>query len=117
MTETCRALLERAIQTYGAPRQIMKAVEELGELSAALGRFEGARDAVAPEYNRLLDNLAEEIADVRVMLDQLCLIYDLEGRADQWRMYKLDRLYDRLNVKGGPRACTNHISTASTACG
>ena len=99
MTDQKRTLLQRAITTFGKDTQINKAVEELGELVTALGRFEGNRQAAAPEYNRMMDNIAEEIADVRIMMYQLCMIYDLEERAVQWEYYKLGRLKDRLDLE------------------
>ena len=64
--EICMHLWQ-IIAHYGYEHQKMKAVEELGELSRALARdlqYEGDRD-----------NIAEEMADVYIMLAQLQLIY------------------------------------------
>lgn len=58
--------LWQIIAHYGYEHQKKKAVEELGELSRALARdlqYEGDRD-----------NIAEEMADVYIMLAQLQLI-------------------------------------------
>lgn len=59
--------LWQIIAHYGYEHQKKKAVEELGELSRALARdlqYEGDRR-----------NIAEEMADVYIMLSQLQLIY------------------------------------------
>lgn len=78
-TEIMRAALER----YGEGSQIKKAIKELGELIVALAK----EDVV---------NIKDEIANVGIMLDQLCLIldYDPESR----RQYKLGRLRRRMGM-------------------
>ena len=98
MTDQKRALYERAIRTYGAQAQIFKAVEELGELASAVGRYEAA--SINGEGERLpglLKNVAEEIADVRITLEQLCMIYEIEIEAGGWEWSKLARLKARLD--------------------
>lgn len=98
MTDTIRRLLERAIDTYGATQQVWKAVEEMGELVQALAKLAGDPGAPNPEYNQRVDHVAEEIADVRIMLEQICMIFDIEERAGQWRYHKLQRLKERLDA-------------------
>ena len=97
MTDTIRALLQRAISYHGAQIQIFKTVEEMGELTQALAKLAGNPDAPNPDYNQMVDHVAEEVADVRIMLDQLCMIFDVEDRAVRWRWHKLQRLKDRLD--------------------
>lgn len=101
-TDNIRALLQRAISTYGSMNQLFKASEEIGELLTAIGRFEASgEDWKAPEGPKMLDNIAEEVADVRIMLDQICMIYAIEDRAGQWRNHKLARLKERIDRKEG----------------
>lgn len=52
--------------------QAMKAIEELGELTAALGRY--MHNPLADPKNSL-DNIIEEIADCYIMLTQLSIIF------------------------------------------
>ena len=59
--------IRRMIEIYGPAAQRWKAAEELGELIRALAR----QDA---------DNIAEEIADVEIMIEELKVIY---GNAEQ----------------------------------
>lgn len=88
MTEVRRKLLGEAIAHWGPAHQAEKAVEELAELIRAV-----ARDDV--------DNIAEEIADVRIMIDQLEMIYGIEDRSREWEWKKLVRLKERLEEGGG----------------
>lgn len=99
MTDTIRALLQRAIETNGATLQTWKAVEEMGELTQALAKLAGDPGVPCPDYNKRIDHVAEEIADVRIMLEQICMIFALESRAEQWRYKKLKRLKDRLDLR------------------
>ena len=78
-----QAILRAAVEKYGSGAQQMKAIEELGELIRALAR---AND---PE------NIAEEMADVRIMLDQLEIMLDNHEAVRIWELRKLRRL-DKL---------------------
>ena len=75
--------------------------EDSPGLVAPDGSVKGATainaDAPNPDYNQMVDHVAEEVADVRIMLDQLCMIFDVEDRAVRWRWHKLQRLKDRLD--------------------
>ena len=97
MTEQIRTLLERSIKYHGAKVQAWKAVEELGELTQALAKLMGDLRAPNPDYNRMVDHVAEEVADVRITLEQILMIFDIEDRAGQWRYEKLKRLKERLD--------------------
>lgn len=62
-TEERRALLDRAITTYGAPAQMDMAVEEMAELTKALCKVK--RVSCAAEAKAVLENVVEEMADSR----------------------------------------------------
>ena len=80
-------LYRRAIETWGEAAQLDKATEEACELGAELARFQ----------NGLTDeaHLADEIADVEIMLEQLRMLLG-EGYVDAAREEKLERLDERL---------------------
>lgn len=81
--------LKKAIEVYGEISQIVKAIEELSELQQALAKhLNGYTD---------IDNIAEEMADCRIMLDQLDYIFSVEE--ESWECYdkKIERLSRRLN--------------------
>lgn len=75
------SVCQKAIYTYGAEHQQVKALEELGELSSAL-----ARAIIGGEHN-----VEEEIADVEIMLVQLRLMFTAKN-IDELKTNKLERL-------------------------
>ena len=92
--EARRALLDRAITTYGAPTQMDMAVEEMAELTKALCKVK--RVSCAAEAKAVLENVVEEMADVQIMLDQLRIIF---GRSTaEAEECKLERLKKRLDT-------------------
>lgn len=75
------SVCQKAIYTYGAEHQQVKALEELGELSSAI-----ARAIIGDEHN-----VEEEIADVEIMLVQLRLMFTAKN-IDELKTNKLERL-------------------------
>ena len=82
------AILEGAITHFGAEAQIIKAIEELGELAVELAR----------DLNGLgrTEAIREEMADAFIMLNQLELIF---GDVTEIEIAKLERL-ERM-IHGG----------------
>lgn len=97
--EEQRAILNRAVWTYGPELQEMKAVEELGELTQALCKaLVAAKSQTMEDFLDAMDHVFEEIADVEVMTAQLRLIFaDAPERIDEWKARKLERLSRRLD--------------------
>lgn len=60
-------VLQRALDTYGSLPQIVMVFEEMSELQKELCKY--LRGKYSPA------NIAEEIADVEIMLEQLSLIH------------------------------------------
>ena len=91
-------ILKSAIARYGREAQMIIAVEEMAELTKELSKFlRGAHNE---------DAIAEEIADVRIMLDQLQIMFDCAGKVKMYEAAKVERLRNRLI--GGNR-CQNLI--------
>lgn len=88
-----REVLLEAIDRFGPVLQMIVAMEEMAELQKEISK------AIRLKLN--LRNLAEEIADVEIMLAQLKLIYSCEDKVDEWKRSKLDRLKKRLEVGDG----------------
>ena len=86
-TEICGA----AVRAYGEDTQIMTAIEEMAELTQAL-----SKNKRYPDNLSVLENIAEEIADVRIMLDQLELIFNCSDVVENYRVKKIHRLADRI---------------------
>lgn len=83
-----KELYSLALSTYGAQAQTMMVMEEMAELQKELCKHARGRE------NRA--QIAEEIADVQIMLEQMELLHDCEGLAAGFKAQKLDRLEKRL---------------------
>lgn len=82
-------LYRKAIATYGEQAQCIVAIEELSELQKELTKFlRGKLDQ---------GHLGEEIADVKIMVEQLVLIFRCKEEVEGWRRQKLERLERRLD--------------------
>ena len=86
MKNVRRMILRAAIAHYGHGNQRLKAIEELSELIRALARADDA------------ENVAEEMADVKIMLDQLEIMFGNREDVRRYELEKLDRLNRRLHV-------------------
>ena len=98
-----KRIMRAAIDTYGAKAQTLMMFEEMSELQKALCKFPRARNNM--EKAIFVASIQEEIADVEIMLEQMKLIYDLDGlaeeRVENTREHKLERLRERLNIREG----------------
>lgn len=79
-------ILTTAIRTFGEVSQERQAIEECSELI----------EAICHKYRGRKHNIAEEIADVEIMLEQLKIINNCGGEVKEIRKYKIDRLYQRV---------------------
>lgn len=93
-----KQLLERVITANGMNKQLDVAIEELSELIQAICKIK-RRDSISNESFAVKGNLAEEMADVEIILAELKLLFDNEDNVKEWKNYKLDRLEKRLNEK------------------
>lgn len=74
---------QRALSKFGEQNQKDMAIEEMAELTQALLKERRGRES----------NVAEEIADVQIVLDQMKLLYP-EWKT--WEQIKLARLNESL---------------------
>lgn len=103
-TEERRALLDRAITTYGAPAQMDMAVEEMAELTKAICKIKRAQAGC--EVTAAIGNVIEEMADVQIMLDQLRIIF--HRSTEEIEEAKLERLKNRLDGRNNWRDSSLH---------
>lgn len=87
LTNTASSL---AIEYYGIDSQCIVAIEELSELQKELSKH------LRGDGNK--DHLAEEIADVLIMLEQLIAIFDCKLEVMEWKEKKLKRLLVRVGM-------------------
>jgi NTP pyrophosphatase (non-canonical NTP hydrolase) len=82
-------LLIKAIETWGIGAQVDIAQEECAELIAAIAHYRRERPDAMKE-------MIEEIADVKIMMRQLELMFDIDKDVRAVMDYKLERLAGRL---------------------
>lgn len=82
--EVCRS----AIEHYGAEPQKLMVMEEMSELQKELCKNSRGHD------NHI--NIAEEIADVLIMLEQMVILYDCAEQVEDWHKVKVARLKKRI---------------------
>ena len=89
--EERKTTYEEALSKWGIEAQILMAVEEMSELIKEICKlYRGKND---------MDAMADEIADVTIMLEQLRLIYDLDNLVCEHMDAKILRLQSRLVAK------------------
>lgn len=79
-------ILQTAVKVYGEFAQEQVAIEECSELI----------QAICHKHRGRQHNIAEEIADVEIMLEQLKIINDCRDTVVEIKKEKIDRLYGRL---------------------
>ena len=77
----------KLIQKFGVETQSVVAVEELSELQKEVCKMLRKIGNV--------HNLAEEIADTLIVIEQLMLIHDCESEVVLLKQQKLQRVYER----------------------
>ena len=77
-----------AFVAYGEERQIIKCLEELGELQQVICKVMYNEDT--------MEHMAEEIADVTIMLEQMRMIFCINDRVCEYMDEKVKRIDDRL---------------------
>lgn len=87
-----KATYRVAIRKYGVDAQVLMAIEEMSELIKEICKI--------PRGKKDLEALADEIADVTIMLEQLRLIYDLNDTVCEHMDMKIRRLQERLSMAG-----------------
>lgn len=79
-------VLEKAVETWGEVAQTDMMIEEMAELTKALLNNRRGREG----------NISEEMADVYIMLKQLEIIFENEGKINHFINKKIKRLEERL---------------------
>lgn len=93
MTVKEKRVFAEALATYGSDAQRKMLLEEMSELQKEICKNWRGR-------NNLCE-IAEEIADVEIMLDQMKILFQNSDLVRQFREQKVDRLHKRLTAKEG----------------
>lgn len=89
MNNNAKTLCQKALDHYGISPQVDKAIEEMGELTAALLQYKHGRIDK--------DEVIGEIADVLITTNQMALAFGYEQVKEEID-YKLSRLNDRMSI-------------------
>lgn len=82
-------VLQRALDTYGSLPQIVMVFEEMSELQKELCKY--LRGKYSPA------SIAEEIADVEIMIEQMKMLFCCADEVRDVRRRKVERLKERLD--------------------
>lgn len=86
------AAFRKAIDTFGEASQLVMLFEEMSELQKEICK------AIRYNKRQLRDHVAEELADVEIMLEQTKMIFDVDDDTEMWRLDKVVRLRERLGL-------------------
>lgn len=84
-------LYKRAAEAFGRENQIIVAIEEMAEATKELTKM--LRSGGEVEW------LAEELADARIMIEQMEQLFGIESVVEKWRKMKLERLAERVEAQ------------------
>lgn len=82
-----REILEKVIFKFGHSMQHDVVIEEMAELTKEIIKWK--------RYKNNGDAVAEEIADVEIMLEQLKIMHNNTTQVEEWKRIKLDRLRNK----------------------
>lgn len=85
-----RGIYQAALDRWGADAQTLMVFEEMAELQKELCKNARGKD------NR--GNIAEEIADVQIMLEQMIVLHDCRAMVRTYKAAKIERLQERLGL-------------------
>lgn len=94
-------IIEEIARHYGVDAQSRQAVEEMAELTQALTKFWRYKGDDAQTIRGLRGHIAEEIADVSIMLEQLEILFDVKNEVAENRSHKIFRQLDRIGKEKG----------------
>lgn len=82
------AVYRRAIETFGEDAQLWMVIEEMSELAKEICKFMRGKRCPA--------DIADEIADVQIMLEQATMIFGVGDLVREHMDAKVERLKERV---------------------
>lgn len=86
-----KEVYEKVIHAFGADKQKIKSLEEMGELIAAI-----ARDLLGEGERK---NIIEETADVENMMEQMRIVYDASEEIEAEKGFKMERTIRKIQER------------------
>ena len=84
-------MINRIADRYGKEPQLIVLMEECGELIQACSKQLRRKD-------KSINNLIEELADVRIMIEQIEHLYGIKSLVEDEMEYKLIRQLERMKA-------------------
>lgn len=84
-----KEIVRSALRCWGTQHQVVVAIEEMSELQKELCKLERG--------NADMNHIAEEIADVEIMLAQMKEAFNLSHSVETHKYFKLQRLDARIS--------------------
>jgi hypothetical protein len=86
---------------YGLEAQLQQLIEEMAELTQAVckhRRINGEGQPVSPDLKSydVAENLIEEIADVKLVLEQVIFLMEIDEDVKEWMDRKIERTLERI---------------------
>jgi NTP pyrophosphatase (non-canonical NTP hydrolase) len=91
MKQLEKEIYQKALDKWGSELQIKVAIEECAELIKELAKY--GRKVNGSDTEKI----AEEIADVEIMLEQMKFLFMIAGRVELLKEVKLERVERLLN--------------------
>jgi hypothetical protein len=85
------SIYERALDKWGIENQIKICIEELAELIQVLAKHGRKINGTS------IEKIAEEIADVELMIEQMKIAFKIYKDVEKWKDVKIKRLEGYLN--------------------
>lgn len=85
------------LDTFGADAQLNFVIEEMSELTKAICKYKRKiNDCSKEKEKKLIDDIIEEIADVRICVDELIYMFDCMDEVEKVEDFKLARGQERV---------------------
>lgn len=84
-------IFKAALNKWGADARTVMVFEKMSELQKELCKHARGKENV--------EQIAEEIADVQIMLEQMIILHDCEDAVKEYKRSKIERL--KIRVFGG----------------
>lgn len=90
-------IYEKAIEKWGENAQLDQMIEEMAELTVAINKLKRLKSGEKKlSVDVVYDNLLEEIADVKIMLEEMEFMFGKE-KIDNMYKKKMQKFLNQLN--------------------
>ena len=97
LMEEDESVYKNFLDVFGEDIQYTFLFEEMGELAQAVGKYLRKRtNATEEERKELISHISEEIADVKLCIEEIEYILDCWEDVKKWKNFKVNRGKERV---------------------